>query len=187
MKEKNYTNVIKVPEGVDVSIEGQKVQKVIIKGNNGTNERTFDHQGLTIAYDSNERLIKVVFSIATKREKKLINTIAAHIKNMIKGVTEGFTYELEICSSHFPMNVSFKSNKLIVKNFLGEKSPRAMAIPDCVSLKIDGTKIILNGINKEKVGTIASKIESLTRITDKDRRIFQDGIFITNKAGKSLI
>ena len=46
--------------------------------------------------------------------------------------------------------------------------------------------IIAKGANIEIVSSVASDIEQLTRITNRDRRIFQDGIYITHKAGKEI-
>ena len=55
-----------------------------------------------------------------------------------------------------------------------------------VEIKLNGDEIIVKGIDKETVGNIAGRIEQLTRITDRDRRKFQDGIFIIEKAGKEI-
>jgi len=105
---------------------------------------------------------------------------------MIKGVTEGIIYKLKICSSHFPMNVTVSTKEVSVKNFLGEKIPRIAKIIEGVTVKIDGTDLIVEGIDKEKVAQTAANIEQVCRITDKDRRKFMDGIFITSKDGKLI-
>lgn len=184
MKEKNFTTSIKIPEGVNVSIEDHTL---LAEGPKGKNSREFAYQGFSMKLSEDKSVVVLTFDLATKREKMLMNTISAHIENIFAGVLEKYTYTLKVCSSHFPMNVSYKSNELIVKNFLGEKANRILSIPEGVELKIDGTNIILTGVDKEKVGTVASRIESLTRITNRDRRIFQDGIFITDKNGKSTL
>jgi len=49
---------------------------------------------------------------------------------MIRGVTEGYTYKLKICSGHFPMNVSLKGDVLEIKNFIGESVPRKLKIKE---------------------------------------------------------
>ena len=48
---------------------------------------------------------------------------------------------------------------------------------------IKGDIIIVEGIDKELAGQTAARIEQSTRITNKDRRVFQDGCYITDKAG----
>jgi large subunit ribosomal protein L6 len=49
---------------------------------------------------------------------------------------------------------------------------------------IDGEQITLHGPDIEAVGQTAADIEQLTRVTDKDSRVFQDGAYITNKPGR---
>ena len=53
-------------------------------------------------------------------------------------------------------------------------------------VKVEGSEIIIESTNKELAGQAAADIEQLTRITNKDRRIFQDGIYITEKDGKKI-
>ena len=84
------------------------------------------------------------------------------------------------------MNVGISNKKFAVKNFLGEKTPRELNIKEEVNIKIEGEIIIVEGIDKEKVSQTAANIEKLTFIKQKDRRIFQDGIYIINKDGKDI-
>lgn len=122
-----------------------------------------------------------------KREKKLLFTYKAHIRNMCRGVTEGHVYKLRICAGHFPMNVTMKGNVIEIKNFIGEKVPRIATLSDKVSVKIDGKDIIVEGTDKELTAQAAASIEQLTRRVGFDRRIFQDGIYIIEKDGKQLM
>lgn len=117
----------------------------------------------------------------TKNHKKLIKTSAAHVRNMICGLNEKYVYKMQICTVHFPMSVSIKGQAFIVKNFLGEIKERVTKILPGVEVKIDKEIITVEGHDKEKVGQTAANIENITRIRNRDRRIFQDGIFITEK------
>ena len=56
--------------------------------------------------------------------------------------------------------------------------------PENVNVKIEGDVIVIESTDKEAAGKTATNIEQLTRITDKDRRIFQDGIYVIEKSGK---
>ena len=118
---------------------------------------------------------------ATKTEKKLIKTIAAHLRNAVKGLQEKFVYELKICYVHFPVTVDVKGNELIIKNFLGEKVPRIAKIPQGVEVKINNDIITVVSHDKELAGQTAATIEKTSKIKYRDRRVFQDGIFITKK------
>ena len=53
-------------------------------------------------------------------EKALVGTIASHIKNMFKGITEGYSYKLSKVYSHFPVTVKTSGNKVIIENFIGD-------------------------------------------------------------------
>src|SRR3989344_6045521 len=122
----------------------------------------------------------------SKRLKKKICSIKAHVKNMINGVMENHYYRLKICSSHFPMNVSIEHDKFIVKNFLGEKVPRILKLNKNSKIKIEGSEILIEDCDKESASQTAADIEQLCRIRNRDRRVFQDGIFIINKDGREI-
>jgi large subunit ribosomal protein L6 len=131
---------------------------------------------------------KVVLSVksATRRESKMMGTIWAHLKNMIKGVEEDFEYKMEICNVHFPMNVKVEGEKVVIKSFLGETKERVARIMPGVKVDIKGTDVTVSSNNIESAGQTAANIEKATRLTGRDRRIFQDGIFITEKCGRAL-
>ena len=124
----------------------------------------------------------------------MIGTIWAHLKNMIKGVGEDFVYELEICNVHFPMSVKadiggseeVAGGRIIIKSFLGETTIREARIMDGVKVDIKGSKITISSSDIEAAGQTAGNLEKATRLTGRDRRIFQDGIFITSKPGRVI-
>ena len=111
-----------------------------------------------------------------------MNTFVAHIKNILKGVSKGFEARLKICSGHFPMNVSVTGKNIVIKNFLGEKLPRATEIIGDTNVKVEGDNIIVSGCDRYSVGQTSANMEKATYITKKDRRVFMDGIFISKKA-----
>ncbi len=180
MKKELFQN-IEIPEGIDVNIEGSTL---IVKGKEGENKRTFNINKLD--FEKKDNKIIIGSKNATKREKKLMNTITAHIKNMFKGVQKKFEYKLKICFSHFPITVEIKEREALIKNFLGEKIPRKTKIPAGVDTKIDKDIITVISHDKEAAGQAAANFETATKIRKKDRRIFQDGIFITNKTGREI-
>ncbi|MFA5142412.1 MAG: 50S ribosomal protein L6 [Candidatus Woesearchaeota archaeon] len=171
-------NDLEIPQGIEARVEHNKV---FIKGPKGSLEREFLSKSIVISKDSN--LIKFTARPANKRNKTMMNTFMAHIRNMLNGVVNGYSYSLKVCSGHFPITVALKGNELSVKNFLGEKIPRVVKINSDVKVKVEGDKITVEGIDIEKTGQCAASIEQSTRITNRDRRIFQDGIWITSKPG----
>ena len=150
-----------------------------VKGPTGEIKRKFNETGMEIKIDDNK--IFVQSKKINKHQKIKVCTAAAHIKNMVRGAKQKFVYKLKICSGHFPMNVSVSGNTFTIKNFLGEKVPREMKFNQTVSVKISGAEVTVEGNDLELAGQTAAAIEQLTRITNRDRRIFQDGVYITSK------
>jgi large subunit ribosomal protein L6 len=172
---------ISIPEDVNIEIIENTIK---VKGPKGELKRILIHP--KIKFELKDNTLNLSTTKPSQREKTMINTFKAHIKNMIKGVKENYIYKMKICSGHFPMNVSIKENNIIINNFLGEKIPRKSKILPNVKIDIQGDIIILESNNKESVGQTAANIEQATRVTNRDRRIFQDGIFIIEKAGKKI-
>ena len=172
---------IEIPEGVEANLDKDIL---IVKGPKGENKREFDATNLLLEKKDNQ--IIVGNKKATKKEKKMMKTIASHIRNMIKGVQEKFEYQLKICFSHFPITVEIEGSKALIKNFLGEKIPRKVEIPEGVEVNLDKEIISVSSVDKELAGQVAANFERATRVPLKDRRIFQDGIYITNKAGRKM-
>lgn len=167
---------IDLPDGLTASLDASVL---MVKGKNGTLSRDFTHPKIRISLES--RTIKLRVEMPVKKEKALIGTYNAHIKNMIKGLTDGFEYHLKIVYSHFPMKVSVKGDDLVIENFEGEKSPRkAKILPGC-KVSVKGDIVTVKGIDKESTGQTAANIEHATSIKGFDRRVFQDGIYITEK------
>lgn len=158
-----------------------------ISANGKQNEREFKLGKKIIMSIENSTLV-ISAKAGTKKEKRLIETVKAHIKNMIRGVIQPWVYKLEICYSHFPISVSIdeKARQIVIKNFSGEKVPRYVQLLEGVNVAIKGNIIEVSSIDKELAGRQAALIESATKIKEKDRRIFQDGIWIIEKAGKPV-
>jgi large subunit ribosomal protein L6 len=178
---KEFFKEIEIPDDVEIEIEKNKITA---KGKEGNITRNFNLGILEFKKEGNKIIIGSKKS--TKREKKNTNTIESHLKNMIKGVKEKFEYKLKICFSHFPFTVEIKGNEIQVKNFLGEKTPRKMIFPKGVNIDSDKQNITVSSPDIELAGQAAADLEKITKIRGRDRRTFQDGIYITSKAGEEI-
>lgn len=173
----DMTEHIPAPSGVTVSTGGKN--SLTVKGPKGELNRLFFDPKINITASANT--ITIQARNGSRREKKRAHTYSAHIKNMIVGVQEPHEYLLKICSGHFPMNVQATPTQFSIKNFLGEKIPRTVTIPKGVTVKVDADKITIQSPDLELAGQMAGRLEQLTRITNKDPRVFQDGVYITRK------
>jgi len=116
-----------------------------------------------------------------------IGTFESHVQNMFHGVTEGWEYEMEVFYSHFPMQVRAEDSEIVIENFLGERAPRRTPIHGDTEVEIDEERMTLRGPSIEDVGQTAADVEQLTRVTDKDVRVFQDGVYITEKPNRGEV
>ena len=185
-RNERITKEIELPDGISGSLNDNFL---LIKGPNGEvkykQPRSILIKIATMSQIENKKIIFESKS-STKYDKKTIGSLIAHVKNMIKGSLQKHTYILKICSGHFPMNVSASNNKFIVKNFLGEKVSRTLQLKQGADVKVEGDLIYVTSVSKETAGQVSADIEQLTRRPGYDTRIFQDGIYLINKAGKEL-
>jgi large subunit ribosomal protein L6 len=175
MKETRIT----IPE--DVTAEMDHLD-ITVEGANGSVTRRLWYPDITVSVEGSE----VVVSASADDAKSLstVGTFESHVRNMIHGVTEGWEYDMEVFYSHFPMQVSTEDGDVVISNFLGERHPRRAEIRGDTEVRIDGEEITLSGPSIEDVGQTAADIEQLTRVKDKDTRVFQDGVYITRKPSR---
>ncbi len=165
-----------IPEGVEIKQEGNEI---VVKGPKGELRRSFSHDQAKIVI----REDKIVFDSGDgrRRSKAITGTFAALVNNMVKGVTSGYEARLKVVYSHFPVRLNVENGKLVIQNFLGEKKPRVAAILPETEVRIEKDMVIVTGIDKEKVGTTAARIENTAKVKGFDRRVFSDGVYITQK------
>ncbi len=172
---------IAIPQGVTVTVHNGVVKAA---GKKGESSRDFTSKQVRV--ESKDGKILINADTNNRNNKKQLKTMAAHIKNMIRGVAEGHTYTLKICSGHFPMTVAVAKDQFSVKNFLGEKIPRTLHIKQGASVKVEGDKVTVESASLEIAGQVSADIENLTKRAGFDTRIFQDGIYIINKDGQDV-
>ena len=141
---------IAVPAGVTVDIAENN--KVTVKGPKGTLERVLPEE-MEIKMEGEE--IKVSRPSDIKKMKSLHGLTGTLINNMVIGVTEGFSKELEVNGVGYRAQ---KKGKTLVLS-LGYSHPVEMEDPEGLEIIVEGqNKIIVKGIDKEKVGQYAAEI-----------------------------
>ena len=90
-------------------------------------------------------------------------------------------YKLKIVFSHFPVTTKIVGTHLEISNYLGEKFPRCAEIVPGVKVIAGKDEIVVEGIDVEKVGQTAANLERATRVSYKDPRVFQDGVYLISR------
>ena len=171
-------NPVPVPSGVDVKIN--KGNHIVVKGPKGTLERQLSSD-MNIALDNGQ--ITVTRPNDLKKFKALHGLTRTLINNMVIGVTSGYTKVLEINGVGYR---AAKSGKKLTLT-LGYSHPVDLEDPDGVTSTVEGTnKIIVSGIDKEKVGQHAANIrEKRPPEPYKGKGIKYEDEYVRRKAGKA--
>lgn len=168
------TKRIRLPQEISVSI--QEGNKVTLKGPKGELSRTFKTHRVKVTNEGN--VITFTGTPDNKQTGVLVETISAHVKNMVEGLIYGYEYKLKVVYSHFPMSIAVEKGVVNIKNFLGEKFPRTSKIFGNTKVDVKGQDITISGIDKEAVGQTASGLEQKSKVKNKDIRRYQDGIYV---------
>ena len=168
---------IAVPAGVTVDIAENN--KVTVKGPKGTLERVLPSE-MEITVEGAEILVKRPNDL--KRNKALHGLTRTLINNMVVGVTDGYTKTLEVNGVGY--RAQKQGKKLVLS--LGYSHPVEIEDPEGLTTTVEDNKIMVSGIDKEKVGQYAAEIRS-TRAPEpyKGKGIKYDYEVIRRKVGKT--
>jgi large subunit ribosomal protein L6 len=162
---------------VEVNIAEGNV--VTVKGPKGTLERALPAE-MTIKVEDGH--VVVTRPNDLKRMKSLHGLTRSLIHNMVVGVSEGYTKTLEVNGVGY--RAAKAGNKLTLS--LGYSHPVEMIDPEGITSSVDGNKIIITGINKEKVGQYAAEIRDKRRPEPyKGKGIKYSDEVIRRKVGKT--
>jgi len=172
---------IKIPEGVEIKTEGQKVTG---KGPKGELSITINPDVKVV---SNDGVVKV--TVAENREsdkltKTFWGTTRSLVNNMIIGVTDGFTKKLEIVGVGYSAQVS--GQKIVLK--MGFSQPVEVEAPAGIELKVEKNIILVSGIDKVLVGQVAARIREVRKPEPyKGKGIRYIDEHVRKKAGKKAV
>ncbi len=171
-------NPITVPSGVTVTLSGATVN---VKGPQGTLERTLP-EGITIAQEGDTLL--VTRPDDERRHRALHGLSRSLVANMVDGVTGGFTKELEIVGVGYRATAKGPN---ALELALGFSHPVQVDAPEGISFEVPvPTRIIVKGIDKEKVGQVAADIRKLRKPEPyKGKGVRYANERVLRKAGKA--
>ena len=140
----------------EVTVEIAEGNVVTVKGPKGTLVRELPHE-MDIKIEDGHVIVSRPNDL--KRMKSLHGLTRTLIHNMTIGVSEGYTKTLEVNGVGYR---AAKAGKKLTLN-LGYSHPVEMEDPEGIETKVDGNKIVVSGISKEKVGQYAAEIRDKRR------------------------
>jgi len=170
-------SAVEIPQGVQLDLQGRKIT---VTGPKGKLEKDFTHSKIGMAKEDTKLVLRV--ENPRRNEAALVGTIGAHVKNMIKGVTEGFTYKMKIVFVHFPMSVKVVGKEVHIENFVGEKKARIAEIIGNTKVTVKQDDVLIEGIDIDEVSQTAANIQTRAHIRNKDLRKFLDGVYVYERS-----
>lgn len=166
-----------IPKGVTINVKDSKIK---VKGPKGELEMPI-HPNMSVTVENNEVLVNRPDD--NKENKALHGLTRALVQNMINGVTEEYKKVLDIVGVGY--RAEMKGKNLLIN--IGYSHPIYFIPPDGVQLQTPTqTQIVISGIDKQLVGSIASKIRSIRKPEPyKGKGIKYQNEVIVRKAGKT--
>jgi large subunit ribosomal protein L6 len=168
---------VTIPSGVEVKVDGRNVA---VKGPKGALERTFPEE-VTFAVDDGEA--RVERAADDRRSRAMHGLSRALLANMVTGVSQGYTRELQLVGVGY--RAALKGRQLELQ--VGFSHPVAIEPPDGVSFEVpEPTKVIVSGIDKERVGQASADIRKVRPPEPyKGKGIRYVDEYVRRKAGKA--
>ncbi|MBI2048768.1 MAG: 50S ribosomal protein L6 [Parcubacteria group bacterium] len=166
---------IAIPEGVTVQAEDGTMR---VRGPKGELERFFRND---VVIHVGEQEITLSPACPSRTEKALRGTYAAHLRNMIKGVTVGFRKTLLIEGVGY--RATREGEKLVLA--LGFSHPVVIEPTEGIAFEVEKNRIIVSGADKERVGQVAATIRAHKKPEPyKGKGIHYHDEVVRRKAGK---
>ena len=169
---------INIPDGVDVNVSANSVN---VKGKNG--ELFMEYNSL-IKITNKDNVVSVSRKSDSRKDKALHGLYRALLSNMILGVSEGFSKELQFVGVGY--GVEKKGDFILVT--AGFSHPVYVQLPKGITVDLpNNTTLIIKGANKQNVGDLAAKIRQIRKPEPyKGKGIKYSDEVIRRKAGKTV-
>ncbi len=167
---------IPVPDGVNIQISGQHI---VVTGPKGTLEHDVV---VPISVEQHEGELRVTRPTDRGPHRSLHGLTRTLVANMVQGVTDGFTKELELVGVGYRAALKGSALELAV----GYSHPVSMDPPDGITFEVPvPTQIVVRGIDKQAVGQIAAQVRDVRRPEPyKGKGIRYAGEHVRRKVGK---
>ena len=166
---------IAIPSKAEITVSEGVIR---VKGPKGTLEKA-THRLVSVEVGAEG--VQVAVRGASLEGRALVGTYASHVRNMLAGVTEGYTKKLLVEGVGYKWDV--QGNKLNLS--LGFSHPVVMEIPAGLAVKSEKSALTIEGHDKEMVGQFAANVRALKKPEPyKGKGIRYDGEVIRRKQGK---
>ena len=168
---------IEIPKEVSIQLENEKI---VVKGKHGSLERQILNN---LKLEIIEKKLIITRNDDSKQSRSYHGLIRALVQNMVSGVDQKFSKTLIAEGVGYKFQID-KTNLILSVGF---SHPVEFAIPPDLSIKAESaTKLVISGIDKEKVGFLAAKIRDMRPPEPyKGKGILYEGEKILRKAGKT--
>ena len=168
---------VEIPSGVTITLDENNIT---VKGPKGELSREL-HSDMVVKIEDNT--LTVERPSDNKEHRSLHGTTRSIINNMVEGVTKGYERALEL------IGVGYRASKQGTKLVLNVGYSHPVEIEPEAGLEVEvpaNTKVIVKGIDKERVGALASNIRSV-RLPEpyKGKGIRYEGEYVRRKEGKT--
>jgi large subunit ribosomal protein L6 len=168
--------VLSIPDGVTATVNGSVFS---VKGPKGELTRDFRTDTITVVINGNE--ITFTKNVDTIESRAMWGTVASHVRNMLTGVTTGFTKKLILEGVGFKSEV--KGNSLDLA--LGFSHPVKVQIPEGLTVTAEKNNITVTGSDKELVGSFTAGVRGMKKTEPYKGKGFRyDNEVIRRKQGK---
>lgn len=169
---------VTLPNGVTATLENGVLT---VKGPKATLSREIREQDVAVKIEEN---VITLTPQDTDGAAALWGTYAAHVRNMVTGVTEGFTRVLEIEGVGY--RAAVQGNEIVLN--VGFSHPVHLAIPEGMTAEVVKNTITLTGTDKETLGQFAANVRKVRKPEPyKGKGIRYQGEYIIRKQGKKAV